>query len=69
MKWQSIFKLVILTVVFMAFSRSALAEEKPNIVLIFMDNLAMASWVYTVEGLHEEDQPHALTGLPTKESV
>jgi arylsulfatase A-like enzyme len=38
MKWQSIFKLVILTVVFMAFSRSALAEEKPNIVLIFMDN-------------------------------
>jgi len=38
MKWQSIFKLVILTVVFMAFSRSALAEDKPNIVLIFMDN-------------------------------
>jgi arylsulfatase len=38
MKWQSIFKLVILTVVFMALSRAALAEEKPNIVLIFMDN-------------------------------
>ena len=39
MNRQSIFKFIILlTIIFMTLSGSALAQEKPNIVFVFMDN-------------------------------
>jgi arylsulfatase A-like enzyme len=39
MNLQSIFKIAsLLTIIFMTLSGSVLAQEKPNIVLIFMDN-------------------------------